>query len=687
MKRHHIYSLMLSAVAVAGTMFISSCSDYDYMSEEEINLYETEKEFADNFIARFGMPDPNHNWGFGPIKGNPTTRVQVPNKNEWDEVYHLVVPGWPDTYKKINDNTTYGKNSYNNKVGDKSVAEAAPGNEPAGDVTDEEIKYVSWWFRTHRNPTSLEVHWSDFYVQEVSSDVDRDVNGNPVHKATILKKTGNDNKNWVVDGYRDLQFGIDKLEVKTKGGDFDHIYNFNAGASNSLKDCVNLPMYGATENAIFGDLKKSDNSVATTNRRLIAFYQSSGTENFQAEYSDDNKVRSNYNGNNIWVMVHLHFVGESGRIYDGYYLAFDYTCYIANETEYVLYEPDGYYSNWILKITPGTPKEDSGFTKRVMCEDLGNTYDLDFDDVVFDVTYNITETQRASYQKGDKVDATITLQAAGGTMPIWVGKNPNGNLSDGYEAHHMFSYPYTTPINVDKNLGLSEVVNYHVDLYSIDPDDVGIWVYNTRMKEWYNLAKSVKDDTDGYNPPGYDNSKTRVPQKFAVPTSVLWLKETHQIEQGYPHFGDWVKDAGTTWSEGGTTPWFTTDIVSDHLCGWGGSSNTPGGINPDSGLPGTTSTSKGYTHTVSVLVNDKTWGTVTADGVENGYGIYDTKTSKTLTLTAVPNDGYEFWYWNVNGYGANDEYLNQNNKGLNTPTLTVNVTKDVVVFAVFKTKN
>lgn len=53
---------------------------------------------------------------------------------------------------------------------------------------------------------------------------------------------------------------------------------------------------------------------------------------------------------------------------------------------------DGYYSNWIIKISPATLAPDPTpdpvppyKVTRVMCEDLGNSHDFDFNDVVFDV--------------------------------------------------------------------------------------------------------------------------------------------------------------------------------------------------------------------------------------------------------------------------------------------------------------
>ena len=686
MKRSAYY--YLSFVAIMTGCLVSCQDDNQGFTEEEIKESVIAREFVKNFVERFGEPDPNHTWGMGVIPGDGATRTQVANKNEWAEIYHLQVPGWPDVYYKENDNTKYGTSDYKNYDNNMVVTETSAGSVPAGDVTDEEVKYVSWWFRTHRYPTSINAHWSDFYVQEVSSDFDRDVNGNVVNQAPIIKYDQNAESD-VVDNYRALTLYLDQLKVKTQSNDFDHIYNFNSGASNKLESCVNLPMYGATNAQIYEDLKDKNGATVSTNYRMMAFYQSSGTENFEAHYSSDNSDKNNVDGKKpIWVLVHLHFVGASGRIYDGYYLGFDFESNNSSSGEKTIYEQDGYYSNWIVKINPGKAIENTGFTRRVMCEDLGNTHDFDFDDVVFDATYNITQSQLDAYKNDPTqipstgIDVTINLQAAGGTMPIFVGKNPNQNDDDPNEAHKLFGHPVTTPVNVEDGAS-SAVVNYHINVRSLDPKDIGIWVHNTVVNEWMNLSVPAQGN---YSTPAA-STKSNVPQRFAVPNSVLWLKETHQIETGYPKFGAWAADA-TKYAEGSDSPWYTTNINTSHLCGIAGNNNsfTP---DPDSGLPGTTSTSQGYLHTVKVVRNNKDWGTVSAEGLEKPnsegiyYGDYDTKSEKKLTLTAIPAEGYEFYYWNVNDRG----YLNQNNKELTNPSLEITINKDIFVFAVFKKKS
>ncbi len=584
--------------AVAALSLFASCQDYDFMDEGEIKHDLTVTEYAENFINHFGEPDPNHSWGMALSMGDGmTTRTNVANKNEWESIYHLEVPGWPDIYKKENDPSIYNNGYHYYDDGDHYDMDKTGHSVPAGDVTDEEIQYVSWWFRTHKPAKSEIVHWSDFFIQEISSDWDRNPDGTVNKTATRYEyKEIEGVKQWD-KSYPDLPSNptIDYFEVKTLGNAFDHIYNFNSGASNNIFDAVKVPM-GSDERT--SPWNTETETIGSTSHRMCDFYTSSGTEDFSAHYSNDNTDR-----NYTWTIVHLTFVGKSGRLYDGWYLGFDYEFYkeelwfsdsdeipdgkkVGDASKYIKYDRDGYYNNWIVKITPATPvpptPSDIEFTRRVMCEDLGNTYDFDFNDVVFDATYNITESDYRAYAAGTKtdspIDVTITIQAAGGTMPIYVGVDPDAAGSDKYEAHALLNHDSRTPVNVGG--ASSHVAIYHIGVV-VDPlnpqealnlNSIPIYVINGGKKiaiknngsEYYANA----EHPDHYNPSNTGNSN--VPQKFAVPTSVRWMKECKFIETAYPHFCDWVKDENGAYREKSNTgtaewkkPWYDNSNISE----------------------------------------------------------------------------------------------------------------------------
>lgn len=570
MKRTSIFYFSLAAIA-AGSF--ASCQDYEPFDEDAVREAAIAREFTKNFEDRYGKIDPNHTWGFGPIKGasNGTRGTEV-NRNEWQKIqnqYHCKFPGWPfetqsntnkfnGKYQAVTSSGTGYPNSeddylYTSNTVDQTI--------PAGDVTDEEIQYVSWWFRTHPNPGSVSLHLTDFFIQEISSDNDRKADGTRMSEAHVFEiKKDNGSIVYGTDGkpvYEDKststvpQFGMNYLHAQVFEGEgspsydgpsgYDHINNFNKGHSNNLSSVETVPM------SVSSDTTKIFTSLGKTNARLCQFYASSGTEDFMCKQTEAEKW------NDDWRLVHLQFYGPSGRFYDGYYLGWDYDfkqietyCWpeeniVEKYKQYEDFSKDGYYSNWIVKISPAQPLEDNdaSFTRRVMCEDLGNTFDFDFNDIVFDVTYNLSSTELARYNPGSDVDVTINLRASGGTLPICVGQN---NFTK-YEAHSLMGGENEkTPINVGKGIK-GHPANFHITAKSIDPDDIVIYVNNggvLSIGKAGQLQYIKKDDEHTYNKG--DKGTTKIPQKFAVPNTVRWMKELEQIEDGYTYFPNWVRN-------------------------------------------------------------------------------------------------------------------------------------------------
>lgn len=658
-----IKNLALAAVALCAL----SCTDFDN-GFTETDAYknhligETLDEYTANFEARFGKIDPNHNWGFGPIDV-PVTRAQVDNKNQWESDFHLQVPGWPIVYVD-KDGNTHVTTEYRNGDGGSQSISSTKTSVPGGDVTDEEVAYVSWWFRTHRYPTSLNVHWSDFFLQEVSADKDRNSDGNVVTRVAEYE----DKSDYLVQTNQGAPtFEIDQLFVEAYDGGtvWDHMKNFNANAANSLRDKSGLYMGDDYDWQDYDKYPKD-----TESKRMIDFFYCSGTEDWAAHYSNDETWRYNgnntfspdgvysghrHNGNdNIWVIVHLHFIGKSGHIYDNYYIGFDYAFESVNGSKTQFLKADGYYSNWILKISPAIPIINNPLSRRIMCEDLGNTLDLDFDDVVFDATVNGN-----SVGTDGKYDVTINLMAAGGTMPIWIGVDPEQNLSNKYEVHKLFgANSYSKPINVASSSISAPIANYHIKMDPVeiegelkpDFDKIGIWVYNTKGHAWIPLSdvqSAIGNHSTPQNQP--ESGKNYAPQKFATPINVKWLIEEQQIEWGYPHFIDWVRDENGTYREGGESPWFNTEKNTRFLCGQDGqipinTSPTPGSI-MDNGQSGTTSSwrgNAGLNYSVYAKANNDEYGTINITG-QNSIGTFDKGSKATLTAQAKP--GYTFVGW------------------------------------------
>ena len=508
---------------VAALLLAASCSDYNPdMLEGNLTKEEYEKvmEFTRNFKLRYGEIAPDNDWGFGELevkgsRGAKGTRLYAePNTNEWFSD-GSTIPGLPSP---IDYKYHYVSNSGNFVTYDTEQGMVDQHN-PIGDVTDEEIVYVSHWFRTHSMPKSKEVNLTDFYIQNISQDCDR------ISYPSGKKKTlQNEN----------LTYQMDELMAVQSSKNAYHCYNFNAGNSNRIPET--LPEYTANDSIkLFNDITNPlgwGTLDYCKNRTMMRMKNGKWDP-------DQTPVTSFYvhcsNGDNTiydYVVVHIEFIGpKSGKKYSGDYLAFDYSF---NKNGKVL-EPDGYYSNWILKISPAYPTTTpdpvyTTETKRVMCEDLGNTYDFDFNDLVFDVYYTYKGTEDS---KSD-IQAHITLQAVGGTLPIYIGTNTTDPTK---ELHYrMLGYASSSPINVAASNGVTHApVSFVMPATSTDPNDIDIIVLN---------PNGNKASTEIVLPKsGVGNL---APQKICVPADTRWLKESQQIEWGYKNFNAWVNNGRST---------------------------------------------------------------------------------------------------------------------------------------------
>jgi hypothetical protein len=255
---------------------------------------------------------------------------------------------------------------------------------------------------------------------------------------------------------------------------------------------------------------------------------------------------------------------------------------------------DGYYSDWIVCITPAngktpTAKEDitndttylikkkvldqSG---RIFCEDLGvsSREDLDFNDVVFDVNiymhYDSIVTRgytlwsdgkkvtlaNTSVTTKDKATYTceIILQAAGGTIPLTVVNK---------EVHSAFNVGITTMVNTrdDNTTAFGSFADKPaVNLGEFTYDQMGL------DKEKY---KSERDKIYAIDIPITVNYKNGVetlksslggaPAKLFVPDQTTkWTVERKPLYLAYPKFAEYVGNRNIKW-------WDDSVLKSDEL--------------------------------------------------------------------------------------------------------------------------
>lgn len=269
----------------------------------------------------------------------------------------------------------------------------------------------------------------------------------------------------------------------------NHVYNFNSGNGT----------------AINVDNKYNDK---------IMYMQGQSTVSFSYHESVSGK---------IW---YDHFVIIPGEEIDPtnayglwgmYFLGFDYEAYKFDGSPDNVAR-DWYFNDWIIKITPGMVTKPEPV--RIMAEDLGDIGDFDFNDVVIDVYINYNQDCHG----GDY--GIIVLQAAGGTMPLYVEANPN---EPAHEVHEEFGVPTTQIVNTPDAAGTSvtrTAALWRFTPTSANPIDIKLIVENTIENIRYEIGSEIGV----------------APGKFAVPTTVQWSPECVNIETTYPKFVNWVED-------------------------------------------------------------------------------------------------------------------------------------------------
>ena len=319
-------------------------------------------------------------------------------------------------------------------------------------LTEAQIATVTSWFASHPNPQGIAVNWSDFFVQQVSS----------------------------------TEYGknMDKL---TCGTAEDHINNFNGGDGSP----TGTVCYWQDPNNENNRLYRTDKIqfMVNSSTECFGYHESRGT--FNQQYNDK------------YVIIPGSMIDSS--VAGMYFVGFDYNSSKGpNSPENI--DADGYYNDWIVKITPGlyTPKG-----QRIMCEDLGTTADFDFNDIVVDV-YN----DWRGYPGNNGAAATIvTVRAAGGTLPATVA---------GKDIHELFGVSTKDMVNTGIKTApvaifrIPQVINAK-DIHIVVGNDGGTWELKT--------------------------ATGAAPQKILVPSTTRWNQEYKSIVNSYPDFRNYVQDA------------------------------------------------------------------------------------------------------------------------------------------------
>lgn len=162
------------------------------------------------------------------------------------------------------------------------------------------------------------------------------------------------------------------------------------------------------------------------------------------------------------------------------------------------------------------------------CEDLGGTFDYDFNDVVWEVKRTNNEGVTST---------KLRLLAAGGTLPFTLYYD-GGKVCTKQEAFGTSS----TPINAGPNTTIKSVQEYEI------ADN------NWSVVENYKKFSVAVDGGSGTTwVTAYDKNNTlsnKTPQVIILPGEWEWPTETTPIDKAYPSFTNWVTNgAAVSWSD------------------------------------------------------------------------------------------------------------------------------------------
>ena len=471
---------MTGVAAAAICLGLASCSRFDYtlISEGE----QAYVNYENAFIEKFGEPAPDQTWGFGSADANnggttrAITRTASTNANMWASTWNVPKP-----------------------------------------LTDAQKDIVRRFFQQNKNPKGVAINYTNFFVQDVYKG------GTNTTDALTTEKYQVANGSEVV--------GSNQMDKLTAGSDNDHINNYNNGQCSENKNVWGGELtnpYDQNSKVFYTDkIMLMENSKTD----CFGYYNSLGS----AQYNDQYVIIS---GNTIMDWARTNNKELNGADVSGmFFVGFDYDALIqqyegggsnavntnqwlgkevsqgtegaiqVNGKWYIEGGADGYYSDWIVRITEGILKGDI----RIIAEDLSASEgsDFDFNDVVFDVQLNWPSEGKH----------TITLQAAGGKLPLCIGV-----LDKAHEVHNLFGVSLNTMVNTEDWTAHKDPVTFTIDVQygSWNINNLPIWVQ--KGSDWVELTAH----------------KGRAASKIAVSTDYKWVKELQDITNAYGQFDTYV---------------------------------------------------------------------------------------------------------------------------------------------------
>ncbi len=546
--------LMTGIAALSMCFGFTSCShDFDNLSQEEIDQMKA-NEIVENykkaFVAQFGQPAADQDWGFGTTTRS-LTRSENANANEWADP-----------------NKAYG-----------GLLVPPP-------LTKEQKDVVTKYFQITRNLGYEDPHWTNYFMQQV-------------YKGHTSPRDGYSPEAYLAANGSTYLYASDHMDhlAAIDGSFVDHINNFNHG------DC-------STNGTVLDNGGNANDGPFHSDK--IMYMKESTTKSFGYYNSNGSVRRTEYTGLVSYKTIMKALGSEADCLDDGWnrsFMGFDFEQMVGPEIyakgvsrpdengnwqwyadEYVMFEwkgqkynmlvaeqnmycgtpldisdaqvqedgfidnllaqgylpvtggankkwvkvggcADGYYSDWIVCLTEAKtsqtppPPSDDVYSIRVIAEDLtyGQDLDTDFDfnDVVFDVCLKANETK-------------IRLKAAGGTLPLIIGvENPDNNqnyLSN--EVHNLFGVAVNVMVNTNaqlKGLNSASKEDKFLTLNTAYSNAKDIPVYVKKNGTWVELTAVQGEPAS----------------KIGVDINFQWVNERQSMKGNYPLFVDWVQADAT----------------------------------------------------------------------------------------------------------------------------------------------
>lgn len=503
--------LMIGFAAVA----FASCSNHDIetMSQEQI----IKAQYEANFVAQFGQPASNQDWGFG-SSTRAFTRTYNVEGNLWhDPAYYNLEYDAPVT--------TAEKNLVFNYVNNKNNVR-----------TVDQISFKQYWVaqiwngKNDANADGVKAPTSTSYPDQNGAKTTT-VGGEHMDKLDILEKADTwthcnnfnaaDNDNWIepekggVEG-RTLMWDSGTLSFRCINSDGSHMSekyiivpgeNIDASLKGFYYVCFDFEKgYTAEEQANERSYGTCEvwKSQATQQDPDAGYWQGGENWDLPGFYKDANSedLKSTLETLKGTKVQNITFKG-----------------YLYGQQHYA---GDDNYTDWIVRISPAKVKG-FNYTGRIMAEDLsaqydptGKTSDWDFNDVVFDWAI-----------KDGK--AYIKLLAAGGTLPIRIGGTRNDNSSEpagSVEIHDNVNGlgGYMKNCGVGNEVPAKELVLD--DHEYTDAQSILITVY--KGGSWVEIEANQGEPA----------------AKFNCPVNTDWCDEYVNINRVYENFSAWVANPG-----------------------------------------------------------------------------------------------------------------------------------------------